>query len=271
MTVSELLSAAQLGDAVAAQSAAVRARPGDVDARVELMVLLCFAGELDRAAAQLDTLALQSPELAVGTAHYRALLGAEAERRAVHERDGAPLLPPDCPAHVEARLAALRALRAGDAAAAGEALAQAMDAAPALEGKLDGESFDALGDRDDVLGPVLEVYAGGRYLWLPLERVRRLELTAPRRQIDLLWPAATLADTSGAEANVHLPALYSGSHAAADGRLQLGRMTDWRDERGVAFRGVGQKLFCARRGEREREIGLLELRTLELALGGGDG
>src|SRR5215475_11658393 len=179
MTVSELLSAAKLGDAVAAQSAAVRARPGDVDARVELMVLLCFAGELDRAAAQLDTLALQSPELAVGVAHTRALIHAEAERRAVHERDGVPLLPPDSPAHVEARLEALRALRVGDAACAGEMLEQAMDATPPLEGKLDGESFDALGDRDDVLGPVLEVYAAGRYLWLPLERVRRLELAAP--------------------------------------------------------------------------------------------
>jgi len=250
----------------------VRARPGDVDARVELMVLLCFAGELDRAAAQLDTLALQNPELAVGTAHYRGLLGAEAERRAVYERDGAPLLPPDCPAHVEARLEALRALRGGDAAAAGEALQQAMDSAPAHEGKLDGESFDSLVDRDDVLGPVLEVYAAGRYLWLPLERVRRLELAAPRRRIDLLWPTATLADTAGGEANVHLPALYAGSHAATDGRLQLGQMTDWRDELGVAFRGIGQKVLCARRGEREREIGLLELRTLELAGdGGGDG
>jgi protein involved in temperature-dependent protein secretion len=107
-------------------------------------VLLCFAGELDRAAAQLDTLALQNPELAVGTAHYRALLGAEAERRAVHERDGAPLLPPDCPAHVEARLDALRALRAGDEPAARAALERAQADAPALEGKLDGESFDDL-------------------------------------------------------------------------------------------------------------------------------
>ena len=272
MTVQELLSAARLGDAVAAQSAAVRARPGDLDARVELMVLLCFAGELDRAAALLDTLGLQNPELAVGTAHYRALLGAEAERRAVHERDGAPLLPPDCPAHVEARLEALRALRAGDEPTARAALERAQAGVAALEGKLDGESFDDLCDRDDLLGPVLEVYAGGRYLWLPLERVRRLELSPPRRRIDLLWPAAVLVDRSGAEANVHLPALYAGSHAASDGRLQLGQMTDWQDALGLAFRGLGQKVLCARRGASEREVGLLEVRSLELSDGGsGDG
>jgi len=262
--VRELFSAGRLGDALAAQTALVRAKPGDGDARFALAGLLCFAGELDRASAQLDTLALQSPELAVGTSHYQSLIHAEAERRAVHERDGEPLLPPDSPAHVERRVLALRALRAGDAEAAGRALAEADQAAPALEGKLDGESFDALRDYDDLLGPVLEVYAGGRYLWLPLERVRTLELAAPERMLDLLWPSARLEETSGAEANVHLPALYAGSHAADDERLRLGRMTDWRDAGGAAFRGVGQKVLLARRGGEERERGLLEIRTLEL-------
>ena len=265
MAAQELLSAGRLGDAVAEQTALVRAKPTDADARFELAVLLCFAGELDRATAQLDTLALQKPELAVGTSHYRALIVAEAERRAVHERGGAPLLPPDCPAHVESRLEALHALRAGESERAAAALARAESGAPALEGKIDGARFDDLRDHDDVLGPVLEIYAGGHYLWLPLERVRRLELAAPARRIDLLWPSARLEDTSGAEANVHLPALYVGSHAASDGRLQLGQMTDWRDDQGVAFRGVGQKVLLARRGSHERELGLLELRDLELA------
>jgi len=265
MTVQELLSAGRLGDAVAAQTALVRAKPTDADARFELTVLLCFAGELDRATAQLDTLAVQDPELGMGSTHYRSLLVAEAERRAVHERGGAPLLPPDCPAHVEARLEALHALRAGEVERAGAALERARANTPALEGKLDGESFDDLSDHDDVLGPVLEVFAGGHYLWLPLERVRALEVAAPARRLDLLWPGARLEDTSGAAANVHLPALYVGSHAAEDGRLQLGQMTDWRDAHGLAFRGMGQKVLLARRGPREREVGLLELRTLELA------
>jgi type VI secretion system protein ImpE len=262
--VPDLFAAGRLGDALAAQTAVVRAKPTDVDGRFELAVLLCFAGELDRATAQLETLSLQNPELAVGTSHYRALILAEAERRAVHERGGAPLLPPDCPGYVEARLEALHALRASDPARAAAALERAEAETPALEGKLDGESFDDLRDHDDVLGPVLEIYAGGHYLWLPLERVRRLELAAPVRRLDLLWPSARLEDSSGAEANVHLPALYVGSHAASDGRLQLGQMTDWRDDQGVAFRGVGQKVLLARRGSRERELGLLELRDLEL-------
>jgi type VI secretion system protein ImpE len=267
--VQDLLAAGRLGDALAAQTALVRAKPLDGDARYGLAVLLCFAGELDRANAQLDALATQTPELAVGVSHVQSLIHAEAERRAVHERDGVPLLPPDAPPHAELRLQALRALRAGESERAGELLANANGAEAALEGKLDGESFDALRDHDDLLGPTLEVFAAGRYLWLPLERVRRLELAAPKHPLDLLWPSAQLVDSSDAEANVHLPALYVGSHAAQDDRLRLGRMTDWIDAGGVAFRGIGQKVLLVGRNGAESERGLLEVRTLELSAGRG--
>ena len=49
MTLQELLSAGRLSDAIAARSSSLRSQPGDLDARWELAVLLCFAGELDRA------------------------------------------------------------------------------------------------------------------------------------------------------------------------------------------------------------------------------
>src|SRR5258705_12065222 len=149
MTVQELLSAGRLGDAVAAQTALVRATPTDADARFELTVLLCFAGELDRATAQLDTLAVQDPELGMGSTHYRSLLVAEAERRAVHERGGARLVPPDCPAHVAARLQALHALRAGEVERAGAPLERASANTPAPEGKLHREEFRDLPGPED--------------------------------------------------------------------------------------------------------------------------
>src|SRR5262245_46856667 len=74
MTLQELLSAGQLSEAIAAQSAALRARPADLDARWRLAVLLCFAGELDRASLQLDALTAQNAEFGMGCAVYRTLL-----------------------------------------------------------------------------------------------------------------------------------------------------------------------------------------------------
>jgi type VI secretion system protein ImpE len=196
---------------------------------------------------------------------YRSLVVADAERAAVLTRAGDPLLPADSPAHVEARLDALRALREGRAADARSALESAERARPALEGKADGEVFADLFDSDELLGPVLEVFAGGHYLWLPLERVRTLEIRPAKHQLELLWLPAELEDAAGDTATVHLPALYHGSAQAADARLRAGSLTEWREQDGFVVRGSGQKVLLAQRGGEEREVALRELRTLEIS------
>jgi type VI secretion system protein ImpE len=265
MTPRELLAAGELSAAVAAQGALLRAKPTDQDGRWFLFVLLCWAGELDRAILQLDMLAEQNAEFGMGSTVYRSLVTAEAERAAVLTRDGNPLLPPDSGAHAEARLAALKALRSGDSVAARRELERAESLRPALEGKLDGEAFDELFDSDELFGPILEVLAGGHYLWLPLERVRKLEIQPAGHQLELLWVPAQLEDSTGLSASVHLPALYHGSAGEADGRLRAGQMTEWREVDGVCIRGAGQRVLLARRGDLEREYALRDLRTLEMA------
>ena len=109
-------------------------------------------------------------------------------------------------------------LAAGEIAEAISAQSGVLRARPALEGKVDGEAFTDLFDSDELLGPVLEVFAGGHYLWLPLERVRTLQIRPPKHQLELLWLPAELEDAAGDTATVHLPALYHGSIAANDAR-----------------------------------------------------
>jgi len=265
MTPQELLAAGEIAQAISAQSGVLRARPTDRDARWLLFVLLCYAGEHDRAILQLDTLAQQDAEFGMGSVVYRSLVVADAERTAVLTRAGNPLLPPDSPAHVEARLEALRALREARPADARSALERAARARPALEGKVDGEPFADLFDSDELLGPVLELFAGGHYLWLPLERVRTLQIRKPAHQLELLWLPAQLEDAAGDTATVHLPALYQGSAAADDARLRAGLMTEWREQDGLVVRGLGQRVLLAERGGEEREVALRELRTLEIS------
>jgi type VI secretion system protein ImpE len=265
MTAQELFDKGQLAEAIQQQNEQVRAHPADQDERYFLVVLLAFAGELDRAFLQLQTIDSQNPDLSGGTTVYRGLLSAEAERWAVFHGAGRPLLPPDCPAHVESRLEVLEAVRTGDAALADAALERANEHAPELQGKLNGEAFEAIRDYDDVLGPVLEVYAGGKYLWLPFDHIRQLDISEPEHQLDLLWAPAKLLDAAGEEASVHLPVLYEGSSQAEDGRARIGRLTEWVDWEDVVFRGVGQKTLLCAQADELREKGLLEVRTLELA------
>lgn len=263
MNADELFQKGRLLEAIAAQTAAVKAHPLDSDARFLLFLLLCFAGELERAEAQLEAAVVRSDDLQMGSIVYRSLLGSELERRKVYEEGVEPVFPPDAPPSLALRHTVLRHLAEGDTQGAGSVLAEAEEQGVALSGKLNGTAYDGLRDYDDLLGQVLEVYTGGRYVWLPFERVRRLTLQAPKSHVDLLWTPAELVDTDDRTVNVYIPVLYAGSHAHPDETVRLGRATEWIDCGGIGMRGAGQRVLYSMSGETERETPLLELRTLE--------
>jgi type VI secretion system protein ImpE len=269
MDAKELFQSGRLDEAITAQTAEVKTHPTDPERRYLLCAMLGFAGEWERANRQLDALGVQDPKLEAASRIYRNLLASELERRAVHTGTARPLLPGDPAAHVELRLDALEANRADQAATVAGLIERAVEVQPELKGTINGAPFGALRDLDDLLGSVLEVFAGGRYLWLPWEHLRRLELDPPQHLLDLLWAPARLEDVRGATAHVHVPVLYFDSAAADEDALRLGRLTDWEDLGGALYRGRGQRLLAWADGDGAiQELGVLSLRSLELA---GDG
>ncbi len=261
-TVQQLWEAGDLAGAIAAQAAVVKARPADTDARSLLFALLAFAGEWERAGTHLRALQAADGELQRSALFYRGLLTAEIHRQGVFEGDAVPVLPPQAPAHLEHRLAALQAIRRGDQAAARGHVAAAVEAQPDLAGTVNGQPFAGWRDLDDLLGSVCEVLAGGRYLWLPWEWIRNLEVTAPARVPEMLWVPARLLHRDGEELSVNLPALYAGSHTWDDPALRLGRATSWGGDEDLQ-RGKGQRLLAwADAAGEVHEMPLLELRTL---------
>lgn len=262
-----LFKSGHLREAVEAQTAAVKKAPLDQDARYLLFVFLCYAGDLERAEKQLAALADQDERARSGSLVYHGLLSAEWERRKVYEREGRPTLPPDSPDFLHHRVEALERLRAGDETGAAACVDRAIDDTPACAGKLNGEPFRDLRDYDDVLGSVVEIFAGGRYIWMPLTRIRQLSFEEPRTALDTLWRPAKLADADGQNADVHVPALYQPSYAQDHDAIRLGHMTDWH-ERGELYTGVGQHLWLAIRGDERVEISLMDVRRLELDTAG---
>ncbi len=262
MTADELFKAGHLTEAIQQQTSCVKKQPTDQDARYMLFVLLCFAGEFERADKQLSALAGQDERIQAGSGVYHSLLAAEWERRKVFEAKAKPVLPPDAPAYAELRVAALEMLREGDAEAAEKQLDEAVEATPALTGKLNDEPFSAFRDYDDLLGSIIEIFAGGRYIWMPIDEVCSLQFAEPTTALDTLWRQAKLSDAHGEVADVHLPVLYAASYAQDHDALRLGRMTDW-ISRGDLYTGVGQHLFLVARGDERFEESLLDFRTLE--------
>jgi type VI secretion system protein ImpE len=235
-TANQLFQAGKLKEAVQALTAEVRSHPADTKRRTFLFELLCFSGEYDRAEKQLDILAEAGPNSEMGALLYRSALHAQRTREDLFQRREFPK-------------------PAGGSAPGGES----------IPGTLNGKPFQTITDGDVRIGPRLEVFAGGNYLWINFEHLASIQIQPPRRLRDLLWTPAVvragpaLKDTELGE--VLLPVLSPFAWQHADEAVRLGRMTVWEEDESGAAVPVGQKMLLVD-GE---EFPLLEIRKLEFA------
>lgn len=259
-TPSDLFRAGRLHLALDAQLAEVKAHPADAGRRLFLFELAVLAGDDARARRQLDALpAADSPAQAAAADLYRLCLDAADRRRQLFAAGTRPELLQPAPEHVALRLDALDRFRAGHPDEGTALLAQADEAARPVAGALNGAPFADLRDGDDRFGPVLEVFARGKYLWVALEQIDAVTCNPPKYPRDLLWLPAKLMAASGETGDVFLPALYPDTAAHPDEAVKLGRTTDWSEGDGPVF-GRGARLFMA--GGEARP--LLDWRQLEV-------
>src|ERR1019366_9216031 len=227
----QLFQAGKLNEAVQASNAEVRNHPEDSKRRIFLFELLCFSGEYDRAEKQLDILGSDDINKEMGALLYRSALHAEKTRQDLFEKKEYPK-------------------PVGDAAATGGA----------VSGTLNGKPFQSIADADPRIGPRLEVFAGGNYLWMNFEHLASIDMDKPRRLRDLLWTPArlrggpALKDTELGE--ILLPALTPFAWRDSDDAIRLGRMTAWVEGDSGEAGPVGQKLLLVD-GE---EVPLIEIR-----------
>jgi type VI secretion system protein ImpE len=231
MTHKELFDSGKVRETVKALTAYLRERPSDQAQRTFLFELLCFSGEYERAAKQLAVLADGSVEKETGAIVYYAALHAEKER---HELFASQAFPAD--------------EIAGD---------------PPIAGELNGKPFSEIRDADPDLGPRLEVFAAGAYLWIPFKHLASVEMMPPTRLRDTLWAPAlvqTAESFRGTDlGEVLIPAIYPFSWKSEDEALWLGRVTGWAaDDQGTEYPS-GQKVLLVD-GE---EVPFLEVRSIK--------
>jgi len=262
MHAKELLDAGHLLAAIEQLTQEVRAHPTDARQRIFLFELLCFAGDYQRAARQLDVIAHQHTTMAVGVQVYRSVLAAEEVRQRLFSDGLRPHFLFDPPPSVSLHLAAVQCLREGRPDEAKALLEEAEHARPPLQGRLEGRPYHNFRDADDLFAPFLEVIVQGLYVWLPFAQIRHLRIAPPQRLRDLLWASATLESPYGSVGEVFLPVLYIGSSTHADEGIKLGRMTDWQNLGAGLVRGVGQRLFLAD----DQDRAMLEVQDIEFAV-----
>lgn len=229
MQPEQLIRQGKLDEAIEALGAYLRDNPGDARRRTSLFELLCFAGEYDRAEKHLNVLAGDKKEAGVGALLYLAAIHASRLRDSMFDSGDLP----------------------------------AAEAGPA-GGTLNGKPFQTISDADPRIGPRLEVFAAGDYLWIPLAHVESLTMEAPKRLRDLLWIPAKLETGPGFKkqdlGEVLIPALSPLTWRHPDGEVRMGRATEWcADEKGREM-PYGLKMLLVD-GE---EFPLLEIRRLEI-------
>jgi len=231
VSADELLRAGKLEEAIDVLGVGLRSNPADAQRRTFLFELLCFAGAHDRAEKQLDVLAGASREADMGALVYRAALHSERTRQEMFVKGEYPR----------------------GSAAPGP-----------VSGTLNGRRFQTLLDADPRIGARLEVFAAGRYLWLPFEHIASVRMAPPKRLRDLLWTPAVVRTGSafrGLElGEVLLPVLAPLSWQHSDDVVRLGRVTEWVELEDSTPVPRGQKLLLVD-GE---EFPILELRELDI-------
>ena len=257
----DLLAAGEPAQALALLQAEVRREPANARLRIFLFQLLCVLGQWQRAATQLEVCG----ELDAGTLAmvntYREALKCELVREAVFAGKTTPIVLGRPQEWVAWLVEALQAAARGDAAGASRLRAQAFELAPATAGQANGTAFDWIADADSRLGPVLEAIVNGRYCWVPLSALTRLDVEAPEDLRDVVWAPARLSFPNGGDAVALIPTRYPGIADDSPALEQLARRTEWDALGADQYSGRGQRLF-ATSGE---DLGLLSLRELVLA------
>jgi type VI secretion system protein ImpE len=238
-----LFEAGKLGEAIAEVTREVKSNPADATRRTFLFELLCFAGEWDRAEKQLDVIGHQSTQAELGVLVYRNNIKAERERLRLYADGIQPHFLNEPPAYVDLLIAAINQMREGKTAEARESLDRAEEERPALSGRFGGRQFQDFRDYDDVVAPVLELIVKDKYVWLPFEQIRRMEISQPQRLRDLIWAPARIEALDGTIGEVYVLSLYARSSEHANEQVRLGRMTDARQVGEDLYLAAGLRIF----------------------------
>ena len=260
MQAEELLQAGQLGEALAALEAEVRADPTNAKLRVFLFQLLSVLGDWERALTQLNVaVELDSMNLLMAQV-CRAALNCEALRAEIFAGKRSPLVFGEPDEWMGLLVQANQMTAEGKYEASQKLRERAFNAATAIPGSIDSQRFEWISDADSRLGPVLEAIFDGKYYWVPFMATKRIQIDPPTDLRDAVWIPAHFTWVNGGETAGLIPTRYPDSEASEDNAIRLARKTEWVEQPGDLYLGLGQRMFATDKDE----FPLLQIRQIDL-------
>ena len=255
MPAQQFIRDGNLAGALATLQDAVRKDAANPKLRIFLFQLLAVLGQWERALTQLNLAGELDASTLPMVQTYREAIQCEALRAEIFAGKRAPLVFGHPPSWLALLLHALT-LDASDSQGAAIARAQALNAAPASSGRINGERFAWLADADQRLGPMFEAIVNGRYFWIPICRISRIEFDAPGDLRDMVWTPASFTWTNGAQTAGLIPTRYNATALCQDDVLRLARRTEWSDD----CHGLGQRMLVSD----SADYALMDVRVIEI-------
>ena len=258
MRAQELLKSGDLGAALAALQADIRAKPADGKLRVFLFQLLCVMGDWKRAITQLKVSAELDGDATQMAQAYRECIICEVYRERVFAGEKDPLVFGKPQEWIALLVEAMKHLAAGRPEDAAMQRGRAFDAAPAVTGTLNGQRFEWIADGDMRLGPVLEAVVNGRYFWMPFNAISSVKAEDPRDLRDCVWTPVNIVLRNGGDIVAMIPTRYAGTAEHGTAAEKLARATNWIDTGSDTFVGRGQRVLATD----VAETSIMDLREL---------
>lgn len=254
-----LLQEGKLQESLESIQDKIRSDASNLDYRIFLFQLLAVRGSWDRAEKQLDVIAkLDDGALAMVHA-YRAAIQCERTREEVFSAKLEPVFMGQPKEWQALMVQALKMTIEGKNELALELRSKALEMAETLSGSINGDAFEWIADADSRIGPTLEVFVEGRYMWVPFTNISRIELDEPEDLRDMVWMPAHIQWQTEGESFVMIPTRYPYSADQHDA-LALSRKTEWIDAGSETYVGFGQRQLVTD----VNDYPLLDIRELTL-------
>jgi type VI secretion system protein ImpE len=260
MQAEELLRAGRLQEALDALEDQVRKDPANAKHRVFLFQLLSVLGDWERALTQLNVAAELDPINLLMAQVCRAALNCEALRAEIFAGKRSPLVFGEPDEWISWLVQANQMIAEGKHQASQKLRERAFETATAIAGSIDGQPFEWISDADSRLGPTLEAIFDGKYYWVPFTAIKRIQIEPPADLRDVVWLPAHFTWVNGGETTGLIPTRYPNSESSEDSAILLARKTDWVEQPGELYLGLGQRIFATDKDE----FPLLQIRQIDL-------
>jgi len=260
MQAEELLQAGKLTEALAVLEVQIRSDPSNAKLRVFIFQLLSVLGDWERALNQLNVAAELDASNLLMAQVCRVALNCEAFRDEIFAGKRSPLVFGEPAEWIGLLVQANQMIAEGKHQASQKLRERAFDKAAAIAGSIDGKRFQWISDADSRLGPVIEAIIDGKYYWVPFTAIQRVKIEPPADLRDVVWLPTHFTWGNGGETTGLIPTRYPGSEACEDTAILLARKTEWIEQPGDLYLGLGQRMFATDKDE----FPLLQIRQIDL-------